>query len=126
MATLYVLDWHKRNSKPALPYSLVPVTEVPPPKTTTNAGPLRMTDKNPTTFDNWKPPDGHQVPLVAPCTQKHCQMFCCGNTVKYNRTGNRKDEMKGSVSVVNLPVHHDLFHKDQAAARGTRYGWSLL
>ncbi len=94
MATLYILDWHKRYPSSTGQHAYLPGQEAskPPPwnRTTTKKGPLEIVengqtgvDKGGTTAKPWPEivdwPGGTPPPELEPCTDLDCVHYCCPN-----------------------------------------------
>lgn len=82
MATLYTLDWYKRNYGNHYPPQ--PTITARPPATTQLPPGQLIDSKTPSTAKpTWRPPKQPGVPVIAPCKDAQCQTYCCGDHFAY-------------------------------------------
>jgi hypothetical protein len=102
MATLYTLDWYKRNYGTP-PYPPPPAVTVRPLGGTTSANaPGEIIEVKTTPTPLWRPPTQPDVPMIAPCKDAQCQMYCCGDQHVYKTDSGSKGASSVDV-VVALP-----------------------
>uniref|UniRef100_A0A914UTB5 Peptidase S74 domain-containing protein n=1 Tax=Plectus sambesii TaxID=2011161 RepID=A0A914UTB5_9BILA len=118
MATLYTLDWYKRNY--GTPTYVTPAPAITArPDAAKDGGPGNIIEVKPSA--SWRPPKQRGVPEISPCKEAQCQAYCCGDPLAYETdSGAKAADVDIVVALPGAKAEDNKYSNDQQS-RSRRY-----